>query len=215
MQTSETENKGAGMTAQEMADGLAAGMAQLAGAAESTEPKEAEAQCEGENMVTLTEADFEGLIQRAARMAVKELKKEEQQEKKRDKYHNTFALMKCYRDAAFHIEHAVSDGEQLGLAGMTGEQQRTYLESVRRSRFKTLIITAHIDKAVEEIERRRKAAGREVEYRAFELYFMQGWDYAQIAEELDAGKNTPRRWVTAIINELSILLWGIDEERLK
>ena len=34
---------------------------------------------------------------------------------------------------------------------MTDEQQRTYLESVRRSRFKTLIMTAHIDKAVEEI----------------------------------------------------------------
>ena len=38
-----------------------------------------------------------------------------------------------------------------------------------------------IDKAIEEIERRRKEADREVEYRAFELYFMQGWDYAQIA----------------------------------
>lgn len=84
-----------------------------------------------------------------------------------------------------------------------------------RSRFKTLIMTAHIDKAIEEIERRRKEADREVEYRAFELYFMQGWDYAQIAEELNTGKNTPRRWVTGIINELSILLWGIDEERIK
>ena len=96
---------------------------------------------------------------------------------------------------------------------MTDEQQRTYLESIRRTRFKTLIMTAHIDKAVEEIERRREAAGRGVEYKAFEMYFMQGMDYAEIAEELDTGKNTPRRWVTGIINELSVLLWGIDEER--
>ena len=50
---------------------------------------------------------------------------------------------------------------------------------------------------------------------AFEMYFMQGMDYAEIAEELDTGKNTPRRWVTGIINELSVLLWGIDEERVK
>lgn len=77
----------------------------------------------------------------------------------------------------------------------------------------TLIMTAHIDKAVEEIERRREAAGRGVEYKAFEMYFMQGMDYAEIAEQLDTGKNTPRRWVTGIINELSVLLWGIDEER--
>lgn len=61
----------------------------------------------------------------------------------------------------------------------------------------------------------REAAGRGVEYKAFEMYFMQGMDYAEIAEELDTGKNTPRRWVTGIINELSVLLWGIDEERVK
>lgn len=123
--------------------------------------------------------------------------------------------MKCYRDAAFHIENAISDGEQLELKGMTDEQQRTYLESVRRSRFKTLIMTAHIDKAVEEIEHRRRMTGREIEYKAFELYFMQGWDYEAIAEKLGTGKNTPRRWVTGIINELSVLLWGIDEDKLK
>lgn len=42
---------------------------------------------------------------------------------------------------------------------------------------------------------------------------LAGMDYAEIAEQLDTGKNTPRRWVTGIINELSVLLWGIDEER--
>lgn len=169
----------------------------------------------GESWVALPEADFEEMIQKAAKAAVVEFKKQEERERKRDKYHNTFTLMKCYRDAVFHIENAVSDGEQLELVGMTDEQQRVYLQSVRRSRFKTLIMTAHIDKAVEEIERRRRAEGREIEYKAFELYFMQGKDYAEIAEELETGKNTPRRWVTAIINELSVLLWGIDEERAR
>lgn len=159
--------------------------------------------------------EVEKLIQKAARAAVAECKKQEEKERRRDKYHNTFTLMKCYRDAAFHIENAISDGEQLELVGMTDEQRRTYLESIRRSRFKTLIMTAHIDKAVEEIERRREAAGRSEEYRAFELYFMQGWDYDAIAEELNTGRNTPRRWVTGIINELSVLLWGIDEERMR
>lgn len=172
-------------------------------------------QAEAAENITLPKADLEELIQKAAKAAVAEWKRQEDKERKRDKYHNTFTLMKCYRDAVFHIENAISDGQQLELAGMTDEQQRTYLESVRRSRFKTLIMTAHIDKAVEEIERRRNAAGRGIEYRAFELYFMQGWDYAQIAEELDTGNSTPRRWVTAIINELSVLLWGIDEERIK
>lgn len=196
MQGKETESKGAGMTTQEMCDGVAAETA-------------------GESWVEIPAEEFEQLIQKAAKAAVAEYKRQEEKDKKRDKYHNTFMLLKCYRDAAFHVENAISDGTQLALAGMTDEQQRTYLESVRRSRFKTMIMTAHIDKAVEEMERRRKAAGREVEYKAFEMYFMQGMDYAQIAEELDTGKNTPRRWVTAIINELSVLLWGIDEDKIK
>lgn len=207
----ETETKGAGMTVQEMADNLAAATEAMAG----NLPQAEEGEAAGESWVAMTQADFEDTIQKAAKAAVREWKRQEEVERRRDKYHNTFTLMKCYRDAVFHIENAVSDGEQLELKGMTEEQQRTYLESIRRTRFKTLIMTAHIDKAVEEIERRRKAAGKEVEYRAFELYFMQGWDYEQIAEELDTGKNTPRRWITKIINELSVLLWGIDEDRVK
>lgn len=170
---------------------------------------------EAESWVQLHESELTELMQKQAKAAITELKRQEKQERKKEKYHNTFTLMKCYRDAVFHIENAISDGQQLELKGMADEQQRTYLESIRRTRFKTLIMTAHIDKAVEEIERRREAAGRDVEYKAFEMYFMQGMDYAEIAEELDTGKNTPRRWVTGIINELSVLLWGIDEERVK
>lgn len=207
MQGKEMESKGAGMTTQEMCDGVAAATAGMETAAEG--------EAAGESWVAFPTAEFEQLIQKAAKAAVAEYKRQEEKDKKRDKYHNTFMLLKCYRDAAFHVENAISDGTQLALAGMTDEQQRTYLESVRRSRFKTMIMTAHIDKAVEEMERRRKAAGREVEYKAFEMYFMQGMDYAQIAEELETGKNTPRRWVTAIINELSVLLWGIGEDKIK
>lgn len=126
---------------------------------------------EAESWVQLHESELTELMQKQAKAAITELKRQEKQERKKEKYHNTFTLMKCYRDAVFHIENAISDGQQLELKGMTDEQQRTYLESIRRTRFKTLIMTAHIDKAVEEIERRREAAGRGVEYKA--------WTYRQ------------------------------------
>ena len=112
-------------------------------------------------------------------------------------------------------DNAVSEAAQLQQQGeLTEEQQTTYLRSIRRTRFKTILMLDHIDKAVEEIERRRQQQGREVEYKAFELYFMQGLDYVDIAEELNTGKNTPRRWISGIINELSVLLWGIDEDAI-
>jgi hypothetical protein len=87
------------------------------------ESEETERAPEGEQWVALPAADFEEMIQKAAKAAVAEFKKQEEKEKKRDKYHNTFTLMKCYRDAVFHIENAISDGTQLELCGMTDEQQ--------------------------------------------------------------------------------------------
>ena len=169
----------------------------------------------------LTEEDLKTMLQEAAKAAIKELKREESKERKRNKYHDTFSLMKCYRDAVFHIENAVSEGTQLEIQDMTEEQQETYLRSVRRTRFRTMLITANVDKVIDEMEKRRTAAGREMEYKIFDMYFMQGMTYEQIIEQVEKdtgerlGKNTPRRWVTGIINEMSILLWGIDEERMK
>ncbi len=171
--------------------------------------------------VMLTEEALKSMLQEAAKTAIKEVKREESKERKRNKYHDTFSLMKCYRDAVFHIENAVSEGTQLELQDMTEEQQETYLRSVRRTRFRTMLMTANIDKAIDEMARRREAAGRGMEYKVFDMYFMQGMTYEQIIEQVEKdtgerlGKNTPRRWVTGIINEMSILLWGIDEERVK
>ena len=169
--------------------------------------------------VVFSEEGLQTMLQAAAKTAIKELRKEEAKEKKRNKYHDTFSLMRCYRDAVFHIENAVSEGAQLDLADMTEEQQETYLRSVRRTRFKTLLMTANIDKAIDEMSRRRQAAGRNIEYQVFDMYFMQGMSYDQIIDQIEQdtgerlGKNTPRRWVTGIINEMSVLLWGLEDER--
>ena len=102
---------------------------------------------------------------------------------------------------------------------LTEEQQETYLSSVRRTRLKTLLMTTNIDKAIDEMAKRRKAAGRELEYQVFDMYFMQGMSYEQIIDQVEKdtgerlGKNTPRRWVTGIINEMPVLLWGLEDER--
>lgn len=167
----------------------------------------------------LTEDELKAMLQEAAKAAIKELKREENKERKRNKYHDTFSLMKCYRDAVFHIENAVSEGTQLEIQDMTEEQQETYLRSVRRTRFRTMLMTANVDKAIDEMARRRTAAGRELEYKVFDMYFMQGMAYEQIIEQVEKdtgerlGKNTPRRWVTGIINEMSVLLWGLEDEK--
>ena len=186
----------------------------------TTAETEAKEQAAGQGKyITIQEEDFQAMLQAAATAAIKELRKEEAKEKKKNKYHDTFSLMKCYRDAVFHIENAISEGTQLELEGMTEEQQETYLRSVRKTRFRTMLMTANIDRAIDEMAKRRKEADREIEYTVFDMYFMQGMTYEQIIDQVEAdsgerlGKNTPRRWVTGIINEMSVLLWGLEDER--
>ena len=70
---------------------------------------------EAESWVQLHESELTELMQKQAKAAITELKRQEKQERKKEKYHNTFTLMKCYRDAVFHIENAISDGQQLEL----------------------------------------------------------------------------------------------------
>ena len=72
---------------------------------------------EAESWVQLHESELTELMQKQAKAAITELKRQEKQERKKEKYHNTFTLMKCYRDAVFHIENAISDGQQLELKG--------------------------------------------------------------------------------------------------
>ena len=57
----------------------------------------------------ITDDELKQLLSDAAKAGVTEYKKQEKKERKKDKYHDTFSLMKCYRDAVFHKENAISE----------------------------------------------------------------------------------------------------------
>lgn len=163
--------------------------------------------------ISISEEKLNEIIEQAVKKGLEEyiVEQEKKQKKKKSRYHDTYALMKCYRDAVFHIENAVSEASQMA-AEYANEKEEVYLRSVRRTRFRTMIIKSHIDRAIDEMKRRRESDGRGEEYKAFEMYFMEGVSYEQIAEELETGVNTPRRWVKGILKELSVLLWGLDTD---
>lgn len=53
--------------------------------------------------IRLNEDELEQIITTAAKKGVEIYKREEQKKHKADKYHDTFSLMKCYRDAVFQF----------------------------------------------------------------------------------------------------------------
>ena len=162
------------------------------------------------NVVMMTKEELQNIAGEAAKKAIKEYKMEEAKVKKKDKYHDTFSVMKIYRDVAIHIEKSICEGEQLKLEGMTEAQRHTYIQSIRSSKIKSMLMTSHIDVMVEEIKRRRQQDNRDNEFIAFEMYFFEGRTYEEIAKELQCGASSPRRWVSAILRDLSPLLWGYD-----
>lgn len=163
-------------------------------------------QSEEKKLVTLSEEDIKRLIKEG----IREYKKDEAKGKQKDRYHDTFQLMKIYRDAAIHIHESISEADQLAMQGMTGRQKDIYIKSIRESKIRSMIMEAHIDRMLKELKERRTQTEREYEYKAFEMYFLQGKTYEQIAEELNCGSSSPRRWTSGVLRELSPLLWGYD-----
>lgn len=109
-------------------------------------------------------------------------------ETQRQQYSRTVATLKQYRDAQFFLQHTADE----------------------EGRKKTETAVQHITAAIEEIKRRRQQTGRIEEYTALELYYLKGYTYEQIEKELNAGKDTPRRWISAATKELAVMLYGID-----
>lgn len=109
-------------------------------------------------------------------------------EMQRQQYNRTVAMLKQYRDAQFFIQHTADE----------------------ESRQRTKEAVQHITAALEEVQRRRQQAEREEEYTALRMYYMQGYTYEQIEKELNTGKDTPRRWITAAVKELAVMIYGIE-----
>ena len=140
----------------------------------------------------LTSDELEAIINKAAaagaQAAYAQAKK--QGADKADRYNDTFAVMKNYKDARFCLEHTADAATKLNAS----------------------LKLQHIDAALEVMQQRRQQQNRGIEYEAFKLYFLEGLDYETIAEKLNTSKNTPRRWVTGILSELSTLFWGLDND---
>ena len=146
--------------------------------------------------------ELEQIIAQAVATGIREYKRQEKADRQqRDRYADTFNLMKSYRAALFSTRVQQDDDSAHLLQNVR----------LKANRLKTEIAVEHINDALKIIENSRAEDNRQLEYEAFRLYFIEGRTYQYIAEALNVGEATPRRWVTAVVQELSVMLWGIDD----
>ena len=85
-----------------------------------------------------------------------------------------------------------------------------HLGSVRRSKMKTAMMIANIDRAMEELRAEYETKEMTYKYDAFKMHYIDGASYEEIADIQNCGKNTPSRWSKELIRKMSVKLFGID-----
>ena len=148
---------------------------------------------------------------------VRELRKEEREDRKKGVLYNTRLLMKHYNDFKRHIDSAVSEAKDVDyLEDDLGklDNEELYILSIKKSKARTIIMIAHIDSAMITLKLRQERLHSYEKYRALELYYCDEKTYEEIAEILNCGVVTSRRWINEMIKELGVYLFGIDGLKL-
>lgn len=151
------------------------------------------------------------LIDKAVKKAIKEYAKEEKRERKNKALHNTKMLLKNYEKIKSSIEEAVSEANQLveDCMGYSDEED-VYINSIRRSKLKSLIVIAHIDKALALTKEEYEQKDMLYKYEALQDCLLNEVIYEEEAERLNTSTVTVRRWITEVTKVVSIRIFGSD-----
>lgn len=154
----------------------------------------------------------EELIEKAVRKAIREYTREEKQERKSRALYNTKLLLKNYNKISSSVEEAVSEISQLEKEAMLGfdDEEDIYINSIRRSKVKSLIILAHIDKALLLTKEEYKQMDMQYKYEALYDCLINGVTFELEAEALNTSPITVRRWMNEVVNMVSIRIFGSD-----
>ena len=156
----------------------------------------------------MTDIEIKRLAKEAALEAIKEI----MYQKTDKRLHNTRLLMRNYNNLKEHINSNSDNVEIIVNIDDEVELKSDYvwLESVARSKTRTAKMMKYVDDKLKYLEHKYENKQEFEKYDAFYLFYIEEKTNEEIQEELSCGKNSVKKWRDLIINELSILLWGID-----
>lgn len=151
------------------------------------------------------------LIEKAVKKAIKDYDREQRKERSRKALHNTKLLLKNYKKIQSSIEEAISDAKQLeeNLV-IIDNSDELYIESIRRSKLKSLIVLAHIDKALDVVRNEYGKKGSTEKYDIFMECMIDGVTFDEAAIKYYSSKTSISRWINEVTKEVSIQLFGVE-----
>lgn len=144
----------------------------------------------------------DNLIKQLAKEVIEEIEIKRINERKSKKYHNTELLMKNYMALKNHIDKIEYDLEN--------EEDVVFIESITRTKLRTIKMLGYVDSALKIVKSNFKKNNEKYKFLTFEKYYFEKKNIEDICKECNCSKNSVRRWNNSIIEELSLLLWGID-----
>lgn len=151
------------------------------------------------------QAALEAVIAEVVKKAVKETRRQDQQQA----LHNTALLMENYRALKGYEGRAVDSADAARLQGAE-IQGEAWLRSIRKNKARTAVMLAHLDAALDELEKETRQKGRAYMFDAYRARYMEGLTAEEAAEKLNTGKNSPARWCKQLNERLAVLLFGVD-----
>lgn len=160
----------------------------------------------------------EELAKMAAKEAVKEYKKEQEKNRKRTALHNAKLLMSNYNILKMNVEEGISDISQVdftSLKDIYSDEDVLYIESIRRSKIRSLIMITHIEKCLELLKADLEKKDELDKYKVFIEVLVEQKTHEDVAEANHIVPMTVYRWVNELLRKLSVYLFGIDSLTLK
>ena len=189
----------------------------------------------GQAYVTISARIMELALQHGIEAGLKsalEYMEKERKEQRKGRYdrrlRNTRLLLKNYRTFKDHVAGAVFNTKQIrenaidildGLDDTYFSDDSLYIESIKKSQQRTMIILKHIDQMLRYYQIDSERSDKEEEMRRYRIIMATYIDdERRSAEEIAYLENVEKRTVykdiTAAIKPLSALIFGIDSLKL-
>lgn len=149
-------------------------------------------------------------VEIAVRKAYIEAQREEKRKERNRTMYHTRRLMEEYRTMKGYLEAAISEEEEVNEKEYDKlKGKKTQLGYVRESKMATAMTILNIEKAMDELKEESQRNGTWYKYKAFEMHYMDGMSYEEIADKLNCGKNSPANWSKTMLRKMAVKLFGV------
>lgn len=162
-------------------------------------------------------ANFDEVIKKAVTEAIKQFDVKKHEEARIKILHNTNLLLSNYNNLSKHYEEAVDnldyielDEEDENSCESIESNDKLFILSIRRSKFRTMIMVTHIKTALKSLKEDCIRKNQLNKYEVLEKHYLQNVPFNRIAVESNCSEITARRWKNEMIQDLGVHLFGVD-----